>query len=87
MEFTNDEKVDMIFVYAKCMRNPNNAIQLYANLYPEKRVPNARYFAKLERNLREYGSFSIPKKRNATTTLEGGENEINVLGMIFLFTS
>lgn len=86
MDFTDEEKVNMIFVYARCMRNSNNAVQLYANLYPERRVPNARYFAKLERNLREHGSFSKLKKRKETATLEGSENEINVLGMIFLFT-
>jgi len=83
MEFTNEEKVDMIFIYARCLRNSKNAVQSYENLYPGRRVPNARYFVKLERNLREHGSFNRPKKRKETVTLEGGENEVNVLGMIF----
>lgn len=84
MEFTNDEKVDMLFTYARCMRNSNNALQCYAEMYPERRAPQVRYFAKLERKLREHGSFNKIPHRSATVTVEGGENEINVLGRILM---
>ena len=83
MEFTNDEKVDMLFIYAKCLRNPNNAIQMYRNTYPDRRIPSARYFGRLERTLRKNGSFIRPRHRNPTVALEGGENEMNVLGILF----
>lgn len=85
MQFTNNEKMDMIFVYARCLRNSVNAVELYADLYPGRRAPNPRTFANLERNLREHGSFQKPRKRAETVTLEGGENEINVLGNNFIF--
>lgn len=84
MEFSNDEKLDMLFVYARCMRNQNDAVEIYTDLYPGRRIPNARYFAKLERHLREYGCFNKPKNRSTTVTLEGGEGEINVLGKFIL---
>jgi Helix-turn-helix domain (DUF4817) len=82
MKFSNEEKVDMLFVYARAFRNANNAAQLYAELYPERRIPNSKLFAKLERNLLQYGSFESPQRRNATVTLEGGVGETNVLGII-----
>lgn len=84
-EFTNNEKTDMIFVYARCLRNINNAIQMYAELYPERRAPNPRFFAKLERNLREQGSFKKPCRRSETVTAVGGDNEINVIGNFYTF--
>ena len=83
MEFSNEEKTDLLVSYIRAFRNAQNAIQLYQDLYPERRIPNAKIFHRLERNLREHGSFSKPNKRKATSTLEGGDNEINVLGIFF----
>lgn len=83
MKFSNEEKADMLFIYARAFRNAKNAVQMYADSYPEKRIPNCKIFARLERNLREHGSFEKPQKRSSTTTLEGGEGETNVLGIIF----
>ncbi|CAH0555137.1 unnamed protein product [Brassicogethes aeneus] len=80
MKYTNEEKVDMLFVYARAFRNAKNAAETYANLYPEKQVPDTKIFARLEKNLRELGMFEKPKKRKPTVTEEGGEEETNVLG-------
>lgn len=85
MQFSNDEKTDMMFVYARAFRNATNALQMYQNLYPERRTPNPKIFARIERRMREHGSFNKPQKRSSTVTREVGEDETNVLGIVFGF--
>lgn len=63
--FSNEEKTDMFVVYIRNQRNPLAALREYTALYPERRLPHRTLFAKLERSLRQNGSFSIkPRKRN-----------------------
>lgn len=80
MKFSNEEKVDMIFVYARAFRNADNAVRIYRELYPERRIPDRKIFARLEHSLREHGTFENPQKRKLSITAEGGECETNVLG-------
>lgn len=56
-EFTNAEMADMHIVYGEVHCNGRAACRLYAERYPNRRVPNYRMFASLHRNLCEYGAF------------------------------
>lgn len=51
--FTHDEKVDMLLIYGETQKNSRRAVQLYADRYPERIVPNLKIFARLELTLRE----------------------------------
>lgn len=78
--FSNDEKVDMLFAYAKCNRNSVLAQNLYIERYPERPIPSIRIFQKLERNLRNNASFNKAKKRKSVVTDAQGHHHLNVLG-------
>ncbi|XP_074034237.1 uncharacterized protein [Leptinotarsa decemlineata] len=82
MNFSNDKKVDMLFVYSRCLRNTTKSLAMYSELYPERRQPNHRYFQRIENTLRNYGSFEKPSERKCTVTECGGDNEIVVLGFM-----
>ncbi|XP_060537062.1 uncharacterized protein LOC132708633 [Cylas formicarius] len=54
------------------------AKRVYARRYPHRRVPDAKTFSSLCKNLREYGSFIKPKRdRNRTAT-----NDENIAAVI-----
>lgn len=61
MAYSREEKNDMLFCYYSCNRDVNAASELYLLTYMERRQPDKRLFAKLEANLKQYGSFSKPK--------------------------
>lgn len=61
MVYSREEKNDMLFCYYSCNRDVNAASELYLLTYMERRQPDKRLFAKLEANLKQYGSFSKPK--------------------------
>lgn len=80
MEFTEDEKVDMIFLYAQCYRNSVLTLQKYRETYPERRQPKRQMFQNIERRLRSEGSFSTQRRRTSSVTNAGGVSEVNTLG-------
>lgn len=55
--FTNAEMADMHFAYGRSNGNGLQARRLYAELYPERRLPHHTIFARLHQRLRENGTF------------------------------
>ena len=58
MSYSNSEKIDMLKCYTLCNNNAKAAVRLYAEKYGEFRtIPSRFTFARLEKNLQQYGSF------------------------------
>ena len=79
--FTNQEKLDMLYVFHRCQRNGSFSCNLYLELYPERRQPSRTTFSRLEKNLREYGRFIKPRNR-ALTVARNEENVQNVIDYV-----
>lgn len=62
MEFSNSEKVNMFSIFVLCDKNAANAADTYRRAYPQRAQSSRTCFDKLEKNLRDYGSFSNPKR-------------------------
>lgn len=58
VQFTNEERRDMLQVYYSSNRNSRAATQSYFEKYPERSQPNATYFLKLHRKLGEFGNLN-----------------------------
>lgn len=76
MVYSWEERNDMIFCYYISNRDANAASELYLQTYMERRQPDKRVFAKLEANLKLYGSFNKPKEAKKKIN---EETEIRVL--------
>lgn len=81
VQFSNEEKVDMLLVFGECRSNCREAKRVYAQRYPHRRVPDAKTFPSLCKNLREYGSFVKPK-RNRVKTATNDENTAAVIQQV-----
>lgn len=68
--YSNEEKGDMLKVYYSCQRNSQRASEMYFNEYPERRQPAVNIFQKLDRNIRNYGSFGKVRDKYGTRTTE-----------------
>lgn len=55
--FTNIEYADIHFCYGEAEGISRRARQIYIQRFPDRRIPNARTFATIHRNLRENGRF------------------------------
>lgn len=77
MEFSNDEKVDMLEIYFRCRKNSSMAANLYAERYPDRVTPNRKTFTKLVGNLRLHGSFV--KKRQCQPRVVTEDVEADIL--------
>ncbi|KAI4465533.1 hypothetical protein MML48_3g00013693 [Holotrichia oblita] len=70
---------DMLEVYFECGKRLCDAIRIYQERFPDRESLHHKKFARLEANLRMYGSFKKPKKEVRTTD----ENlDLNVLLMV-----
>lgn len=78
MVFTHVEKCDMLEVYLICRKNANRAIEEYTQLYPDRTVPNRRYFLKLYRKFRTNEQV-FTKKRKKKDFIVDEETEITTL--------
>lgn len=76
MNFSNEEKRDMLVCYIEGNRNRNRAAQLYFERYFDRRQPSLPTFKNLYENLGEYGSFVKPNNVNNNIK---EHNEVNVL--------
>jgi len=56
--FSNEEYADMQLVYGEALKNTALAIRIYRERFPNRRLPNARTFMRVDRSLRETGSFT-----------------------------
>lgn len=59
----NNQLTDMLQVYFECNKNRRRAMRLYRNRFPNREVLEPRTFERLEHNLRNYGSFKKPKRK------------------------
>ena len=55
--FTYQELADMHLAYGTADENGRRAIQVYEDLYPERRIPQHEMFARMHRNLCERDSL------------------------------
>lgn len=79
MDFSHDEKTDMFIIYVQCRRNTTEASSIYFNRYPERRQPHRTLFPRLEKNLREFGSF-VQRRTHYKKQTEVAE--VNVLAAV-----
>lgn len=78
VQYSNEEKTDMLLVYGECRSNGREARRVYAQRYPHRRIPDHKTFSKLCQNLREYGSFG-KSKRDRRKTATSDENTARVI--------
>lgn len=64
MDFSFVEQTDMILVLGYCEGNCRESVRVYQERYPNRRIPNHKTFSRIERRLRETGSFK-PVRTNA----------------------
>lgn len=55
--YTNEEYTDMHFCYGVCNGNATAAQREYANRFPNRHIPSSETFTRVNRKLRENGSF------------------------------
>lgn len=60
LNYSNEQKLDMLETYFATHRNAAAAAELYKNKFPKK--PTTRHFRELVLNLLNYGSFAKPRK-------------------------
>lgn len=79
MVFTHLQKCDMLEAYLVCDKNGRRTQEYYSEKFPEREIPDQRYFLILYRRLRENeGVFK--KKKKSKQFIFNEETEINVLG-------
>ncbi|CAH0550051.1 unnamed protein product [Brassicogethes aeneus] len=77
MDFlTVEEKIEMILIYGEAGRNLDDAVNIYAQSFPDK-IRSRTLFHRTVKQFTTNGSVQ-PKKRVRRTTVTGGNNEINV---------
>lgn len=80
MLFTFEEKRDMVRIYYISNRNSKSAGERYLLEYPERQQPHYSYFANIDNNLAQYGSFVKPRvKYGRRIDPEEEENIINTV--------
>lgn len=64
MNFPFNEQTDMLLVLGYCQGNCRESVRVYQERYPNRRIPNHKTFARIERRLRETGRLT-PVRVNA----------------------
>lgn len=81
MEYlTVQEKIEMVLVYGEAGRNVDNAIDLYAQRFPD-RIRSRASFYRIIKQFTTDGSVQ-PQKKSRNRTVTGENNEIAVLAAI-----
>lgn len=55
MEYSFPEYADMHLVYGLALGNSTEAVRLYAERFPDRRIPDRKTFERVDRRLRETG--------------------------------
>lgn len=79
MDFSNQEKRDMVECYIRCNKNAVRAAEQYFQRYFDRRQPALPTFKRLYDNLGQYGSFTVVQDK-ASTIKEA--DEVNVLATV-----
>ena len=84
MNYSTDEQTDMLLVYGFCQGNGRESVRVYQQRFPNRRIPNHKTFARIERRLRETGTLR-PKRLDAgrPRTVRTAEHEEAVLEMVY----
>nr|CAH7754986.1 unnamed protein product [Callosobruchus chinensis] len=64
MSYSFEELTDMLSIYGEAKNNGRQAVRLYEQKFPNRRIPNHSTFASIEMRLRETGNLRT--KRNNT---------------------
>lgn len=71
----------MVLVYGECRRNVNNALQVYAERYPDRRTPSRRSFYRVVTHFVQDGSVQ-PRQRRRQRSATSEENDTAVLAAV-----
>ncbi|CAG9570580.1 unnamed protein product [Danaus chrysippus] len=59
-QYTNAEYLDMVYAYARANESLRGAINLYREMFPNRRVPTASVILNANQRLRDFGQFRVP---------------------------
>src|SRR5258705_13215955 len=59
--YTSVEQADMHLILGECHGRAHAAVQLYGERYPHRRLPDRGVFERVDRNLRDWGAFTMPR--------------------------
>lgn len=76
-----EEKVEIILIYGEAGRNIAQAIRLYAQRHPNRRVPSRHSFDFTVNQFITNGTVQVPKRTRPKTTTHQ-ENEINIIAAV-----
>ncbi|KAK4881346.1 hypothetical protein RN001_004665 [Aquatica leii] len=80
--FSNEEYVDIIYIYGFCDGNARSAVREYERRFPNRRVPNHQTFSFVFQHVRTHGSFpSVSTRSDRPVQLNVNEQE-NILQMV-----
>lgn len=80
--YSNEELTDIHFVYGLADGNSYEAQRLYAQRFPNRRLPNARTFVRVHRTLRERGSLRNLEKSGRSVTVTTVQTEERILNAV-----
>lgn len=75
-----NQRIEMVLIYGQCLRNIDNAVDLYAELFPDMKRSRSSFY----RVIREFTTEGTvhKRKKNRKRTSTGENNEINVLAQV-----
>lgn len=79
MNFSNQEKRDIVECYIRCNKNAVRSANYYFERYFDRRQPSLQTFKRYYDNLGIYGSFTKPKNENRVINEAA---EVNVLASV-----
>nr|CAI5842309.1 unnamed protein product [Callosobruchus analis] len=81
MSYSFDEMTDMLLIYGEAKNNGRQAVRLYEQKFPNRRIPHHSTFASIEMRLRETGNLRIKwnnaGRQRATRTVRIEEAILN----------
>lgn len=82
---SHTEKLVMILVFNECHQNSRQALQLYAERYPNRYQPAHNYFLRLQNQIRTYGSFGSKGNRRQIPQVLAEVNEETEMQVLRMF--
>jgi hypothetical protein len=81
LQFSNQEKTDMVLIYGEAKKNSAQALILYVTRFPNRTPPNRHIFQSLCTHLVQHGSFINPKRTVPESAL-AEERRLEILAEI-----
>lgn len=76
MNYSYQDKLDMVKCFFLCNENSSQTVQDYAERFPERQVPSRKLISKIIKNLNNYGSFTVTRKQRESKISEEEETLI-----------